>query len=816
MFQFFAMYTLNTILPHIDSRKSIMPFAQADFSVLAYDTRKIRVGADCLFFALVQQRDGHLYIGEAYQKGVRSFVLSDVNFDTTNYTDANFIWVNDTLKAIQQLAAYHRNQFSIPIVGITGSNGKTIVKSWLHQLISPEYNCYQSPKSYNSQLGVALSLWNITAEHEFALIEAGVSKVGEMDALQQMIRPTVGILTSMGTAHRQGFQSKAQKLEEKWKLFAGVSPIIAPSSALTADYSTYSGCITWGIDEHDALQLLNATQDKGMTLLQLRYAGDTFVIRAPFVDRASVDNVLTCSLVMLTMGYKVETIEKRIALLQPLEMRLQLKKGKYNNSIIDDTYSNDLASLQIALDFLEQQNQSDNKKVILSDLEGEEWTPKIIDKFIQLLNIQSLSQIILVGERLAILQPHLKVPSILFKSTDKLLADLENLNLKNCVLLLKGARKFELERVGKLMVEQSHDTILEINLKALEHNLSEYRSHLSKGVRMMAMVKAFSYGSGSFEVANVLQFNKLDYLTVAFVDEGAELRRAGISIPIMVLSPHEGTFDDILLYDLEPEIYSLRMLNAFIAFLKARDIKSYPVHLKLDTGMHRLGFMPDEVEEALDLIRTTSQVRIVSVFSHLVGAGSKALEAFSSQQIQLFKEVAATTEDRIGYKVLKHICNTSGIVHHPEAHMDMVRLGIGLYGFDMAPNTLNLEEVGTLKTTITQIKKLAKTETVGYDRKGVLHRDSVIATVKIGYADGYDRRLGNGVGNMSINGSLIPTIGNICMDMCMLDITDIAAREGDEVLVFPNLNQAAKNIGTIPYELLTGISSRVKRVYFYE
>lgn len=810
------MYTLDTILPYIDYTKDSLPYPHATFGVLAYDTRKIRVGDGCLFFALIQQRDGHRYIAEAYQKGVRSFVLSDEEFDINPYPDANFLWVEDTLYALQQLAAYHRSRFDIPVVGITGSNGKTIVKSWLHQLISAEYNCYQSPKSYNSQLGVALSLWNLSAEHEIALIEAGVSKVGEMETLQKMIRPTFGILTNIGTAHQEGFESKQQKLEEKWKLFAGVSPVIVPSSALGSFLSKDPACITWGQKETDNLQLLNSERDRDGTRLTLRYQKDIFSLGIPFIDRASIDNVLTCILVMLTMDYKKEIIENRISHLQPLEMRLQLKKGKYNTSIIDDTYSNDLASLQIALDFLEQQNQSGIKKLILSDFEGEEWTAKSVDKLTQLLNVQPLSQVILVGERLNVIQEHLSVPSLLFNSTKDLLDGIEQLELKNCVLLLKGGRKFELERVSNLLVEKSHDTTLEINLKALENNISQYRSCLRKGVRMMAMVKAFSYGSGSFEVANILQFNKLDYLTVAFVDEGAELRRGGISLPIMVLSPHEGTFDDILLYRLEPEIYSLRILKAFVTFLRERGISSYPVHLKLDTGMHRLGFMPDEIETALAIVCSSQEIHIASVFSHLVGAGSEELKPFSIEQIILFKQVASQIETSIGYTVIKHICNTSGIVHHPEAHLDMVRIGIGAYGFDMAPNTLHLEEVGVLKTTITQIKNLSETETVGYDRRGVLQRNSRIATVKIGYADGYDRRLGNGVGRMSINGKLAVTVGNICMDMCMLDVTDIDANEGDEVLVFPDLNQTAKDIGTIPYELLTGISSRVKRVYFYE
>ncbi|MBL1408629.1 bifunctional UDP-N-acetylmuramoyl-tripeptide:D-alanyl-D-alanine ligase/alanine racemase [Sphingobacterium faecale] len=810
------MYTLDTILQPIGSRKSHLNLPNSTFSALAYDTRKIRMGESSLFFALVQQRDGHRYIEEAYEKGVRNFVISDNDFDISPYLDANFVWVENTLRALQQLAAYHRNHFSIPVIGITGSNGKTIVKTWLHQLLAPEYNCYQSPKSYNSQLGVALSLWNLTKEHDLALIEAGISKVGEMDALQDIIRPTLGILTGIGPAHQEGFDSEKQKIDEKLKLFKEVKTVVAPSAALSSASLVDSDYITWGDQLTDNLRLLKVQKDEETTILMLRYGALECAVTVPFIDKASIDNVLTCTLVMLTLGYDMEVIKKRLAWLRPLEMRLQLKKGKHNSSIIDDTYSNDLASLQIALDFLGQQNQSSVKKLVLSDFEGQEWTSLSIGRLAELLNVQSLSQIILVGNRLTSLQQQLTTPSLLFESTDLLIDSLEQLDLRDNVLLLKGGRRFELERLSRLLVEKSHDTVLEINLKALENNLSQYRSCLKKGVRMMTMVKAFSYGSGSFEIANVLQFNKVDYLTVAFVDEGAELRRGGISLPIMVLSPHEGTFEDILLYSLEPEIYSLRILKAFVAFLKERDIKAYPIHLKLDTGMHRLGFMEREIEEALMIIAAHTQLRVATVFSHLVGAGNEELKKFSAQQIALFKRMSTQVETTLGYTVIKHICNTSGIVHHPEAHFDMVRLGIGAYGFDMAPNSLSLQEVGSLKTTITQIKELSAGETVGYDRKGVLQRDSRIATVKIGYADGYDRRLGNGVGKMAINNSLVPTVGNICMDMCMLDVTDIVAREGDEVLVFPNINQSAKNIGTIPYELLTGISSRVKRVYFYE
>lgn len=816
MFQFFAMYTLNSILPHINYNKSLLQNPDMFFDSLSYDTRKIRGGTTSLFFALVQQRDGHRYINDAYSSGVRNFVVSDMALDTSNYSEANFVWVDDTLKVLQQIATYHRSHFNYPIIGITGSNGKTIVKSWLHQLLSVDRKVYQSPKSYNSQLGVALSLWNLNADYDLALIEAGISRTGEMEALEEMIKPTIGIFTSLGTAHKEGFNSKQEKLAEKWKLFKDVETIIVPSVVCVEVHALESRCLTWGHRKNDFLRLLHTDKIGTKTLLKLEYRKQRFELTIPFLDKASIENIMTCVTVMLYLGYEWDIIADRIQNLRPLEMRLKLKRGKDNSSIIDDTYSNDLASLQIALDFLGQQQQSTIKKLVLSDFEGEEWTAKTVDKVVKLVNSQPLDEIVLIGARLKTIQNKLNAPTILFESTEALLAALDTLDFGNCVLLLKGGRKFELERVSKLLVEKSHDTVLEINLKSLEHNLSEYRSCLKKGVRMMAMVKAFSYGSGSFEVANVLQFNKLDYLTVAFVDEGAELRRAGINLPIMVLSPHEGTFEDILLYRLEPEIYSIRILNAFIGFLKEKKEEDYPIHFKLDTGMHRLGFMPEEVTSVIDIICSSRQIKIASVFSHLVGAGTKELESFSLQQIALFKQATGIIESKVGYSFLKHICNTSGIVYHPEAHLDMVRLGIGLYGFDMAPNRLKLEEVGELKTTISQIKKLSKTETVGYDRKGVLHRDSVIATVKIGYADGYDRRFGNGVGKMSINGKLVPTIGNICMDMCMLDVTDIDTKEGEEVLVFPDLAQAAQNINTIPYELLTGISSRVKRVYFYE
>lgn len=809
------MYKITQLLGNITYLEALLSADDATIIDLVYDTRKVYNGGNALFFALINQRDGHDYIEEAYAKGVRNFVVSKKELQIKAYSDCNFIWVGDTLKAMQEIAAFHRDQFSYPIIGITGSNGKTIVKEWLYQLLSPEYNCYQSPKSYNSQFGVALSLWQLSRDYDLAIIEAGISKVGEMDNLAKMIKPTVGVLTSLGTAHREGFSSKGEKASEKWKLFDSAARIIAPASAINNSITIDNRVVLWGCSSDLFIDLTEVSIRLKETYVFFIFNFAKFVIKLPFVDQASIDNVLTCITVMFALGYSGDTIAERIIKLKPLEMRLQLKRGKDNCSIIDDSYSNDLASLQIALDFLNQQNQHQKKVLILSDFEGEEWTNKFEIRLLRLFANVDLAELHLIGPNYAALSDKLPKASF-YSTTADFNSSLATFNLHNSTILIKGARKYQLEKIVSRLVEQSHETVLEINLKAIEHNIQQYRSRLQPGVKMMAMVKAFSYGSGSFEVANVLQFNKIDYLTVAFVDEGVALRKAGISLPIMVLSPHESTFDDLVAYDLEPEIYSLRILNNFSNFLNDKGLNRYPIHVKLDTGMHRLGFMPDEVADLLVLLQQIDTVKVASVFSHLVGAGDAELLDFTIRQINIFLRYSSSLEQALGYSVLKHICNTSGIVHHPEAHLDMVRLGIGLYGFDMAPKDLYLEEVSQLKTTITQIKYLAKEETVGYDRKGILYRDSAIATVKIGYADGYNRRFGNGVGKMIINGNLVPTIGNICMDMCMLDITGIDAREGDEVKVFPDVAVAAKEIGTIPYELLTGISSRVKRVYFYE
>lgn len=811
------MYTIKFICEELNIRPLISNDLSSKISELVYDSRKVNNPDESLFFALKATRDGHDFIPDAYKKGIRNFVISNPVAFFEGKNDVNVIQVDNVLQFMQELVAYHRKQFQYPIIGITGSNGKSIVKAWLFQLLIPEKKVYQSPKSYNSQLGVALSLWNLGPQYDLAIIEAGISEPGEMSSLQQMIQPNIGIFTNIGVAHSQNFSSKQEKLKEKMKLFSQVETLIAGSDYIdTEQIDPNIRLVTWGRTDRDQIQLIQEETHNQLSKLKIRIGEVICICQVPFTDRASIENIMSCIACMYFMGYDAETIVERIQNLKPLEMRLQLKKGINNSSIIDDSYSNDLASLKISLEFLNQQNQHNSKTLILSEMEGLAESEKLQQKLIALLNSSELQKFIWVGNK----YPWLKDIEIdlmkEYATTEEFLEHLTELNLSDESILIKGARKFQFERIVQRLALRSHGTVLEINLNAISNNLMLYRSLIPKNVKLMAMVKAFSYGSGSFEVANLLQFSKVDYLTVAFADEGVELRTAGIALPIMVLSPDRDTFQSLIQHNLEPEVYSMDFLNEFIEFLEEQKINDFKIHLKLDTGMHRLGFFPSEIDAVVEKLKSQKQVRVQSFFTHLVASGDSNQDEFTATQISSYLTAAQKLEQGLGYKFIKHVANTSAIVRWPQAHLDMVRLGIGLYGVDMDKNLMNLEQVSCLKTTVTQIKELQAGETVGYDRKGVLSRDSKIATVKIGYADGYARRFGNSVGKMQINGFLAPTVGNICMDMCMLDVTGQDVQVGDEVLVFPDLMQAASDIGTIPYELLVNISSRVKRVYYYE
>jgi len=812
------LYRLDEVVAVIATRRVIIVNPAVTISSLLYDSRKINDEEHGLFFAIEGRRDGHDYISDAYGKGVRNFVVAERWSDTPMFPDANFLIVTSPLTALQTLAAFHRSQYSYPVIAITGSNGKTIVKEWLYQLLAPDYRIVRSPKSFNSQLGVALSLWEMDETYDLAIIEAGIGESGDMKALQRMIAPTIAVLTNIGPAHESGFLSEQHKIAEKVQLLAAAElAVYNPDYTKNTPVKPGKKSFTWG-GQGTALHVIgHEFFGRGQCRISARHEQADASVTIPFTDGASRENAVCCLAVLLAIGYTQQVIRERFAQLQAVEMRLEMKRGVNQCSVIDDSYSNDLSSLTIALDFLKQQHQHPSYTVILSDIPGHDTSEEeVYVRTAKILKNSNINRLITVGDafirhkqKFTFIQHHA------FKDVDALLRDIGTLDLHDETILLKGARKFAFERISKTLTAKSHETVLEINLNALEHNLNQYRSLLSDEVKCMAMVKAFSYGSGSFEVANLLQFNQVDYLTVAFVDEGVELREAGIRLPIMVMSPSRTSFDLLVAHRLEPELFNFSIFNDFIDFLESNGETGYPVHIKVDTGMHRLGFSSNDLRQLIDRLRKTSAVTVRSVFSHLAASGDPNYDEFTRTQIDQFRSFSDCLREGIGYRFIRHLANTVAIQRWPAAQFDMVRLGIGLYGIGGPGNQLPLQQVGTLRTTITHVRKLKVGETVGYGRRGVINKDSTIATVNIGYADGYDRRFGNGVGHMIVGGKAVPTIGDICMDMCMLDVSGTMAQEGDDVIVFDDIPQLAHTIGTIPYELLAGISQRVKRVYYY-
>ncbi|ADY51555.1 alanine racemase [Pseudopedobacter saltans DSM 12145] len=803
------------------SEKSSLPFPNQVIHRLLTDSRKVTETKNTLFFVLKGRKNAHHYIKDLYHKGVRSFVYYDQGFDITNFPDANFLYSPDPLRALQNLAAVHRGKFSFPVIGITGSNGKTVVKEWLYQLLAYKYTIVRSPKSYNSQIGVPLSIWKMDTLYNLAIFEAGISQTGEMERLEKIIKPSIGVFTNIGSSHDEGFSDKEEKIAEKFKLFAHVNKLICNKEF--SEYAPQSvDLYTWSLDDNTANLYVKeiSVEDTG-TSIKSTYEDREISIKIPFKDKASTENAITCLLVMLVFGYSESEIEDKMSKLHPVKMRLEMKSGINNTSIIDDSYNSDLSSLEIALDFLNHQQQHQNKTLILSDIQQSGLDgQQLYQTVARLLESKGVDKVIGIGEEISKHQNLFGSNSSFFSDTSNFLDKLDLSAFRDETILLKGARTFGFEKISSALSQQVHETILEINLNAMEHNLNYYRSKLKPGVKLMTMVKAFGYGSGSFEIANLLQFNHVDYLSVAYADEGVTLRQNGITLPIMVMSPEISSLEAIVKHQLEPEIFSQSTLEAFSNYLQNAGISNYPIHLKLDTGMHRLGFMPDELDFIADFIKTKNTVKIQSVFSHLVASESPIHDDFTRQQISIIKDFTNKLEQRIGYTFIKHICNTSAITRWPEAQFDMVRLGIGLYGVDnFSEDDENLEQVAVLKTTVSQIKQIKRGETIGYGRRGVMPEDGQIATVKIGYADGFLRALGNGVGSMFINGEEVFTIGNICMDMCMLNITGKNVKEGDEVIVFNSqkrLYKLAEKLNTIPYEILTSVSQRVKRVYYYE
>jgi len=817
-----SQYHISKVKDIINAVGAIV--TDATISVLLTDSRRITSAPDALFFALSGRRNGHEFIAEAYAAGVRNFVVK--HGPEIKMPNANFLIVDDVLAALQTLAAYHRDKFDLKVIGITGSNGKTIVKEWLYQLMAPDYNIVRNPKSYNSQIGVPLSLWQITDKNDLGIFEAGISTVGEMERLAAIIKPEIGILTHIGSAHDEGFESREQKVMEKLLLFKD-SRLLVHNYDQLLDYEdsiTAKERFTWSMNFKQAdLYVFSETIIAKNFYLRAFYQGHEIECLIPFLDKASFENAITCWATMLAMGYKPEEADKRIERLAPVSMRLELKNGVRDCSIIDDSYNSDVQSLEIALNFLSQQNQHQKKTLILSDIFQSGLEDDVLYKQVaEMVKSKKIDKFVGVGNALVSHEQYFDVPEKhFFNDTAALLKRMNALNFQNEDILIKGSRSFEFERVSRALVQKGHETVMEINLNTLLNNLNFYKARLKPGVKIMAMVKAFSYGSGTFEVANMLQYNKVDYLAVAYTDEGIALRQGGITLPIMILNPEVSVFDKLDEYKLEPVIYSFDLFDDFIKYAKSAGIANYPVHIKIDTGMHRVGFEGYEVETLCDLLEINPFVQVLSVFSHLAASDASQHDGFTLKQIQRFEKAYKLIEKTLGYKVIKHIDNTAGITRWPNAQYDMVRLGIGLYGVDSATpaDESGLQPIASLKTSVSQVKKVLAGDTIGYNRNGSLSKDGKIATVRIGYADGYLRAFGNGVGHMLINGTLVPTVGNISMDTCVLDVSNVEVHEGDEVIVFNHelrIEELAREIGTIPYEILTNVSQRVKRVYFYE
>ena len=812
---------------------------QPQVSVLLTDSRSLSYAQQTLFFALVTAKgNGHKYIPSLYQKGVRAFVISQPIEDFRNTCpEAWFFVVPDTLAALQQLAARHRQRFNLPVVGITGSNGKTIVKEWLYQLLHDTRSIVRSPRSYNSQVGVPLSVWQIDSQHDLGLFEAGISTTGEMSQLERIIQPTIGILTNIGTAHAAGFDSQNQKLLEKLQLFRQCDVIIYNADLPgISDALELAGVgarsMAWTRRHKDAqINVHEVVRTEQGTTVQYSILGFDGSFTIPMTDDASLENALNCLALMLYLRITPEEIAQRMQRLTPLAMRLEVVEGKRGCLLINDAYNNDLTSLEMALEFQKRRSSAAlNNTLILSDiLQADMDDQKRCNKVAQLCQLYNISKLFCIGEAAVrnartmvelLNERGLQIIFDTFATTQEFLDSDELGRIQNELVLLKGARDFQFERIGEALQLRRHETILEVNLDAIVHNLNRYRSHLLPETKLTCMVKAFGYGTGSYELAKTLQDQNVDYLAVAVADEGADLRRQGIRVPIIVMNPEMSAFRTIIENKLEPEVYSFRLLEAFMDETRAMGVTHYPVHVKIDSGMHRLGFQLPEIDALISRLQHQDAVTVRSVFSHFATADDPAQEAFVHEQKRRFDECADRIRAAFPYPILRHICNSAGIEKYAQYQMEMCRLGIGLYGFEASEVKMDLQPVAALKSTILQIKDIPATETVGYMRNGKLKRDSRIAMVPIGYADGYDRRLGNGHADMLVQGKRCPTVGNVCMDVTFLDVTDCPeAREGDQVEIFGQhlpLSELSEKLGTITYEVLSTVSTRVKRVYYKE
>jgi len=820
-------YSIEKVTTLIGARR----YGDTDANIgwLLTDSRSLCFPEETLFFALSSDRnDGHNYIADLYRRGVRNFVVQSVPKGTA-FPNANFLKVVKPLEALQRLAERHRDEFNIPVVGITGSNGKTMVKEWLYQLLAPEKAVTRSPRSYNSQIGVPLSVWLMTEQTDVAVFEAGISQPGEMLALRDIIQPTIGVLTNIGSAHQENFESIEQKCREKLTLFHDAQTIVCPYDdelvRREIEAAHFKGeILSWSkSDATQPMYISNVEKRDDVTLIEYTFKGTNGQISIPFTDEASVNCAISASIVALILGVEPEALNERSKRLEPVAMRLEVKEGQHGCTLINDSYNSDINSLDIALDFMNRRPDHKGRKrtLILSDIEQSGIEPDILYKEVSaLVTKRGVEKFIGIGPDLIEQADCIEVDDKqFFTSTQQFLISPTFRNLRNEVILVKGARRFGFDRITELLEQKVHETILEVNLNAVADNLNYYRSFLKPTTKMTCMIKADGYGTGAVEIAKTLQDRGVDYLAVAVADEGVVLRKNGITANIIIMNPEMTAFKTMFDYELEPEVYSFRLLDALVKAAEREGITSFPVHIKLDTGMHRLGFHPeDDIEQLIERLKQQNAIIPRSVFSHFVGSDADKFDDFSAEQFQRFDKASKTLQAAFKHKILRHICNSAGIEHFPERQLDMCRLGIGLYGINPRDNSI-IHNVATLKTTILQMRTVKAGETVGYSRRGTIDHDSTIADIPIGYADGLNRHLGNRNCYCLVNGQKAYYVGNICMDVAMIDVTGIDCHEGDTVEIFGDqlpVTVLSDALQTIPYEVLTTLSGRIKRIYYQD
>lgn len=797
-------------------------------SRISIDSRTLLNGEDTLFFALKgQNNNGHLYIPELIGKQVKIFVVSEPVKIPADLNVA-LIRVENSLIALQLLAAYHRSRFHYPVVGITGSNGKTIIKEWLHDLLSERFAIVRSPKSYNSQVGVPLSVWNMDPGNDLAIFEAGISRPGEMASLERIIRPTLGIFTNIGDAHQENFSSIEIKLTEKLKLFRAAEKLVFCADQPMVSRPIRDFCqsmeiipVDWSLTGNEASIQFLQSEVKGNTEISAHWGDNHEKFVIPFTDSSSLENACHCFAALVALSIRAQEVSDRFSLLVPLAMRLELKKGLHSCLLINDYYNSDINSLEIALSVLNHQAEKNHLRrvVILSDIRQSGYTQgDLYRKVNQMLQSAQIETVIGIGRDMEQAGSWFSMNCHFFRDTQDFIRNIRNFTFEQTAILIKGARAFRFEQISSMLQQKAHQTIFEVNLNTMVDNLNIFRSLLQPGTKIMVMVKAFSYGSGDVEIAKMLQYQRIDSLAVAVADEGVELRNAGITVPLLVMNPEIHSYQLLIDYFLEPNIYSIALAEGFANEVKNNAIPEFPVHIKLDTGMNRLGFKSvKELENLMEVLDKYPQLKVKSIFSHLVASDNPGFDAFTREQIGKFMELMQFLQQRIPYPVDRHILNSAGIERFPEYQFEMVRLGIGLYGVSSAG--FPLQPIGILKSTVSQVRQVMPGETVGYSRAGKIDAPAEIAILPLGYADGLDRKLGNGRGQVFIKNHRAPIVGNICMDMCMVDVTGLEVKTGDEAEFFGDhihVEELADAIGTIPYEILTGISQRVKRIYIQE